>query len=145
MNVLKDFPLTKGYYMRHPLTFFRHAVINLKHAKQRIVRGYADCDSFDMAHFLLDILPEILPLYGEDTKDIIDGLNELKEEKKNEWEDEFESHAIVIADDGVLYTTLTDEIMDAWLDRQLEISEERKEKAKEVFALLGEKIFSLWL
>lgn len=60
MNVLRDFPLSKRYYLTHPWVFIRHFMDNCKAAYQRVTRGFCYRDCNDAYNYLLKIIPRLL-------------------------------------------------------------------------------------
>lgn len=51
---------SKSYYLTHPWEWFKDLGYCLRDAYQRITRGYADTDWFDMDSHLLELLPAML-------------------------------------------------------------------------------------
>ena len=65
MNVLKYFPYRWRYYITHPWEFFEDCWLNIKAAYQRITRGFAYRDLFNIDNWFLDIFPEMLKEFRE--------------------------------------------------------------------------------
>lgn len=58
-NVLK-FELRPSYYFRHPIEFFKEAIINLKNAWMRATKGYCYTDVWNLNNWFCMILPPML-------------------------------------------------------------------------------------
>ena len=60
LNVFKNYPYTKYYYLTHPWVWFKHTFQNLRDAWQRATKGYACSDIWDLDHHLLRLLSTTL-------------------------------------------------------------------------------------
>ncbi len=60
LNVFKDYPYSKHYYITHPWKIITHTWDNLRAAWQRATKGYANRDVWDADHYILSLLPSVL-------------------------------------------------------------------------------------
>lgn len=60
LNVFKDYPYSKHYYITHPWKIIIHTWDNLRAAWQRATKGYANRDVWDADHYILSLLPNVL-------------------------------------------------------------------------------------
>ena len=67
MNVFKDFPYRKRYYLLHPHVWIKHALSNLKDAWDRATKGYCGLDLWNMDQWLVEILPQMLRQLARDS------------------------------------------------------------------------------
>lgn len=59
-NVLKFYPLRKRYYLTHPWEFISQTWCNLRAAGERITKGFAARDTWDLDNYLLELLPNMI-------------------------------------------------------------------------------------
>lgn len=64
-NVFKSWGYSKRYYLTHPHVWLRHLCINIKHAYQRVTKGYCDEDWWDFGYWFLDTIPDMLDELAE--------------------------------------------------------------------------------
>ena len=111
LNVF-EWPLRTRYYLTHPWKWFRQLGRNLRWACQRMVRGYADVDVYDMDRYLTRIIPPMLRAMADEavgsyssrepydtwekwqawlrqTADTVESLQENWAETKNEYDDAY--------------------------------------------------------
>ena len=60
LNVFKDYPYSKRYYLTHPWVWFKHTFDNFRAAWQRATKGYCNGDVWDVDHHWLRIMPAML-------------------------------------------------------------------------------------
>ena len=111
LNVF-DWPYRTRYYLTHPWEWFGQLGRNLRWAYQRMVRGYADVDVYDMDRYLTRIIPPMLRAMASNkigaypgwepydtwekwqtwlrqTADTVESLQEDWAETKNEYSDAY--------------------------------------------------------
>ena len=81
-DVRKYFGYRPRYYLRHPFEWIKDRRKCRKWAKQRIVRGYADCDVWNLDKWFAAILPEMLNQLAGTTH----GYPDQKFETFEEWQ-----------------------------------------------------------
>ena len=81
-SVFKYFPYRPRYYLRHPFEWIGDKWRALKWAKQRAIRGYADCDIWNMDSWFSSVVPEMLEQLAEEANGWPDG----KFETFGEWQ-----------------------------------------------------------
>lgn len=81
LNVFKEFPFTKHYYLTHPLEFVRQIFYNLKMAWQRATKGYCYADLWSLDCFLLQLIPTTLREFSNKTI----GWPELEYASVDDW------------------------------------------------------------
>ena len=79
-NVMKYFSHRPRYYLRHPFEWIGDKWRELKWAKQRVVRGYADCDVWNLDGWFSDVVPGALTHLAEHHYGWPDSLFETPEE-----------------------------------------------------------------
>ena len=111
LNVLKDYPYSKRYYLTHPWKFFKDMWINFKNGWYRATKGYGYTDLWNIDDWLITILPAMLRELADkhcaypgvepfetpekweawlrDMADRIEYLQEDYEEKENEYAELF--------------------------------------------------------
>lgn len=165
LNVWKDFPYTKRYYLTHPHIFIRHCWDNLKAAWQRSTRGYTNRDVWEMDEWILAVLPPMLrrlangdgypygytPEQWEDKlnsiADVFESLQEENFESKNEYAaayDEMLEHSFGAGTRVIKETD--EEVRQLYCMREDELFEERMKLIEDVGKeLFNEKVFPhLW-
>ena len=60
LNVLKDYPYSKRYYLTHPWKWFKDIWLNLRGGFQRATKGYCYTDLWSMDDWFLSIFPKML-------------------------------------------------------------------------------------
>lgn len=60
LNVYKDFPYSRRYYLTHPWKWIRHCLDNISSGFSRAKKGYCFSDIADFDQWLLTILPAML-------------------------------------------------------------------------------------
>lgn len=158
MNVLFNYPYRFTYYLIHPWKFFRHMVYNIRDAWQRINDGVSIGDSWDADTWVLLTFPRQLrrvadaETYPECEKfpDWIswhDWLYDLAYKMEQCLEENHDArNEYAAAYHAMLYEKEQDEaVIDAYLNRDLEILQENKEIIREVFNELSEYFFALWI
>ena len=79
-NVMKYFSHRPRYYLRHPFEWMGDKWKELKWARQRVVRGYADCDMWNLDSWFAAVLPDMLNQFAEDAHGWPDGTFETFED-----------------------------------------------------------------
>lgn len=79
-NVMKYFGHHPRYYLRHPFEWVADRCRCLKWARQRVVRGYADCDVWNLDNWFSDVVPGALKHLAEHHSGWPDSLFETPEE-----------------------------------------------------------------
>lgn len=64
-NVMKYFSHSPRYYLRHPFEWIGDKCRALKWARQRVVRGYADCDVWNLDNWFSDVVSGALTHLAE--------------------------------------------------------------------------------
>lgn len=173
LNVLKNFPYSTYYYIRHPWKWIEHLCNNIKMAYQRIKYGYCYTDVYNIDHYLLEILPRMLrELALEDSHpcsfqtieewhnwlesmaDVFESLPIDNWKTKNEFADDFYSlcdKCRYIEKDEKGFTHVkwveTEELKDLknlYFERNKELKEEREILLQDTFKLLGQHLDELW-
>lgn len=157
-NVLTDFSWGAKHYLKHPLKFLKELGHNLKYGWQRMTRGYADCDWWDMDQWIIHVFPFMLrdiankgyaypggePFetpekwkeWLNNTADDIEKLSEEYCESQNEYHNEWM--------DSIYSHERDSEIRKKYVARFEELTNESQERAKKVFSEIGEHFYSLW-
>ena len=171
MNVLKYFPCRWQYYITHPWEFFEDCWLNIKAAYQRITRGFAYRDLFNIDNWFLDIFPEMLKefrenlysfpgnsefptfeswtAYLEEMETHFRNANENQKVELNEWEEDYLKYPLEWQKNkGEICLTMTDntpkDITEKWLARETEINAWREEELKKSFEMLQKNFHYLW-
>ena len=174
MNVLIDFPYTKGYYVRKPWLFFKEIKYNLAAAWERATKGHAWRDSVEMDEFLLHIIPSMLrdiangdaypgiepfetyEKWQDWCNSLADVFESVQEENwdasgRNEWEEEWEKAFNVLHPHPNLTTTTemteeeAQEICKMYFEREKELSAEREKIIQNAYAELVKYHSYLWI
>ena len=168
MNVLKYFPCSWRHY---PWKFFEDCWLNIKAAYQRITRGFAYRDLFNIDNWFLDIFPEMLKefrenlysfpgnnefptfeswtTYLEEMETHFRNANENQKVELNEWEEDCLKYPMKWQKNkGEVCLTMIDntpkDIAEKWLARETEIEAWRKEELKKSFEMLQKSFHDLW-
>lgn len=171
INCLTDFPYSIRYYLTHPHKFIRQCWMNIKAAWQRITKGYANYDIWDMDHYILEILSRMLrqlatrangypghepfTTYEEWIKWLqamatrLEALQTNWTETQNEYEEEYfnalEARRQII-DNQIIYAQDNELkiLHDKWLKRAEELNEQQQVETIKVFEELGRYWYLLW-
>lgn len=167
MNVLKCYPMTKRYYLLHPWEIISQTFTNFKHGWQRVTRGFADCDTWNLDDYILDLIPEMVEHLKENThgfpcmefpsheawqnylhNEIVIPLRNARSDQKeqlNEYEYIYEKYPIRIENNTIVDNIPQEELL-KWTKREEEIFEWRdKQRMLGFSALLREDIYHhLW-
>lgn len=60
LNVLTDFSCSKRYYLTHPWKFIKKFFYNLRAARQRVTKGFANQDVWDFDSWFCSVVPPML-------------------------------------------------------------------------------------
>lgn len=60
MSKFQKAPFVKKYYILHPFQWIGHYWREIKFAWQRMMKGYSDRDTWDIDHWFLETMPNIL-------------------------------------------------------------------------------------
>ena len=60
LNVLKDYPYSKHYYLTHPWKWFKDIWLNLRAGYHRATKGYCYTDLWNMDDWFLAVFPKML-------------------------------------------------------------------------------------
>lgn len=158
MNVLRDFPYRPYHYLRHPLTFLRHCILNLKAAWRRATRGFCDMDVAECAERLLALIPLMLrqlargdsyPATGEFPtleswhkylEDLASQFEAVQEDNweaahPNEWEDGLRRCGKM---------TASKDVRDNYFTREKQLFEERQAAITDAYTELTRHYPMLW-
>ena len=160
MNVLKYFPYRWRHYITHPWKFFEDCWLNIKAAYQRITRGFAYRDLFNIDNWFLDIFPEMLKefrenlhsfpgnsefptfeswaAYLEEMETHFRNANENQKVELNEWEEDYPMKWQ--KNKGEVCLTITEK----WLARETEIEAWREEELKKAMGMFMNCFHCLW-
>lgn len=154
------------YYIKKPWKFFKDTWLNLKAAWQRMTRGWADRDTWDLDSYLLDILPEMIDYLREHThsypgeqqgfptyeswqdflqNEIIIPLQNAREEQTtqiNEYKEEYFNLSSPFG--RFLNSRSDDEVRKKWLAREQEIGKWRQQELERGFQKLISVFWHLW-
>ena len=173
MNVFSWNHYKKSFYITHFWLWFRELGQNIRAAFQRIRRGYADRDIFNLDQWLLTILPAMLRQYAEDpyvgcpidltreqwtmyVKTLANRLEGLQDDwstSKNEYDDEYskllEQRLVVKQDNNFCTVTCEqDEVLQdlnkKWNERCKELAQLQQEETEKVFLELAKNLYQLW-
>ena len=159
LNTLKDFPLSRIYYIKHPWKIFSHAWDNCKAAWQRATKGFAASDVWDLDHYLLTLLPAMLRKLADEgmsypgiapfetpekwetwLREMADKLESLQEdwaETRNEYDEPYfhaleEHRRVRRADPSIIrYDTYNDEDLEILHDKWLARVNELNQEQKD--------------
>ena len=155
LNVFRD-EVGCGWHfiLRHPLKFSRYVLKDIKFGWQRVTRGWADCDVWNMDSWFLAIAPEMLRALADRTDaypsqgfktwdewirflrnlaDKFESCQEKKQEERNEW---FESYIHGKGKDK--------ELAERYFARAEAIAQESNETLCEAMVQFYEHFHSLW-
>ncbi|MBR4240917.1 MAG: hypothetical protein IKR97_01715 [Eubacterium sp.] len=125
---MDDYSRRKSRRISHNIVcFFR----NLKHAKQRVVRGFADCDTWDFNSFLRKVFADGLVCFAENEHGYPDKYGSYEN-----WEKELKRIADLVRK--------LDDIYWDWDWEWKRADDEYKEIKDEVFDWLKENFDDLW-
>ena len=154
------------YYLKKPWKFFNDTWLNLKAAWQRMTRGWANRDTWNLDSYLLEILPEMVDYLREHShsypgehngfptpeswdsylkEEIVIPLQNAREEQTtqiNEYEEEYFN---LSSSSGRFLNTRSDnEVREKWLAREQEINEWRLQELERGLQNLVAVFFNLW-
>lgn len=153
------------YYMRHPIKFIRDIKYGLRWSWQRITRGYAHADVFNLGFYLSELLPKMLrdladtavgypdgfetyEEWIEYLRKMADHLENGQENQKvetNQWENLFFEYC---CDDkgrtNKMLTMSKDELRDLYFKREKEISDWRHVETKKGLEMMSDVWERLW-
>ena len=178
MNNLNVFRLMRSrstrYYLTHPWEWFKDLKYCLRDAYQRITRGYADTDWFDMDSHLLELLPAMLKELAANShsypgrepfdtpekwsawlNEMADNLISCREEeidKANEYYKEYiESFDTKESEDENGARTITwagnpnhEEISKLYFKRYKELGDAAQQRLEDTLRFLSKYFFHLW-
>lgn len=128
MKIIKRFPFRPRYYILRPWEFFSACGRRIRWAKQRVERGFADCDLWAIDDWLLEMLPQAIHLFRERTHGYPGHITEEKwQEVLKQMEEAFTAAAKEVEFDG----------------NECEWNEKER-RLKEGLDLMGEYFFYLW-
>ena len=141
-------------FRRHPVRWLRCFFRSFKYAWQRITRGWADCDVWEMDEYLLQILPEMLDaLASRHDMECVDPnifwqiaqhfMNARKDQRVQINEYQKELHATIHSVEPEQDISRL-EISQKYWARELEIKRWRIEQKDRAFDMLKEVFFDLW-
>lgn len=160
-NVLTDFPMSAGYYLKRPWKFFKELHYNLKYAYQRATRGYCDADWYDMDRWMAYVLPSMfrdLANKGqaypanerfqtrEDWEAWLNAIADMIEQSAEEKLD----HKNIYYEEWVKQIDIENfqrpniELEKKYMDRYNELYQESQVKLIKAFTEIGENFYSLW-
>lgn len=161
MNKLNVF--NESYFRwRNPLNWFRNIKIFfrcLKWAKQRITRGFADIDWWDLDCFYIDLITDSLNYFAEHTISYDDKYTpeEYKEKilklaskfkyigtDSDELNPYYEDYSKYLEDKDIFTYYDAYSKFEEYLAEELNIEREKKEVRKDAFAELAEMLPTLW-
>lgn len=163
-NVLWDFPLKKTYYLSHPFKFFKEIRSNIRHAWQRITKGYCNADWWNMNDWMVAVLPKMFrdmadKGYGCTMKEPFNGdfekwkswlyklaydLESCSEDAQNKRNEYYEPYMKFVLTNSEKYSAEQKEIFRKYLNRSEQLWKESEDTVKEVFAEIGKHFFDLW-
>lgn len=173
MNNLNVFRLMRSrstrYYLTHPWEWFKDLKYCLRDAYQRITRGYADTDWFDMDSHLLELLPAMLKelaanshsypghepfdtpekwsAWLNEMADTLIGCREEEIEKTNEYyEDYMDLIRAPQSSELLTWNRPPDQnkIVKLYLAREHELEKAADQRLCDVFLSLGQNLRALW-
>lgn len=129
MAIFTKFPYKKSYCLLHPLKVITHKIRNIQCAWQRANKGYCYRDVWDIDHWFLNIIPEMLNDFVKEHHGYPDGMtddewvkilykmakcfrnaNEETTEFVNPYEEEYLSTLSMDIDNGTLECTASPEL-----------------------------------
>ena len=164
---------SKRYYLTHPWKWFQQLFYNLKHARQRIVRGYADDDVFCFFEWFLHVIPSMLQDLADDNYGGYPGFppfdtpekwsiwlheqsqrliscREEERDKRNQYYEEYmKSFDMKLPENGETKITFDEapnhkEVSQLYFAREKELYEEARQTLRDTFAQLAEWFYALW-
>lgn len=161
MNILKNYPYAKRYYLTHPWKIVSQTFRNIKFAWQRITKGYCEYDYWDIDCYLLKLLPELFDDFRRNLhgypysfteeewdnfllKEVIEPLRNARDDQKVEI-NEFEGKVY----DYFKNKPLTDmncpqELWDKYMAREKEIDDWRDKQMRRAFTSIIMNFWNLW-
>ena len=65
LNIWKMIWRRKWYFVRHPFSWFHDIITKIKWAHQRITRGYADTDWYELCYWMIGVLAPMLEDFSD--------------------------------------------------------------------------------
>lgn len=148
--------------LKHPFKFMKEVGRSIRYSRQRIKRGYADCDWYNMYDWMIHVLPPMFrdmaqkgksacmsePFNGDPSAwefwlcklaDDLESCDESEQNKRNEYYKRYMRFCM-----NSELSPEQQDIMNRYHKRADEIWNESRETAKTVFDEIGEHFFSLW-
>lgn len=161
MNILKNYPYAKGYYLTRPWKIVSQTFRNIKFAWQRITKGYCEYDYWNIDCYLLKLLPELFDdfrrnLHGHPCsfteeewdnfllKEVIEPLRNARDDQNveiNEFEEKIHDY---FKDKPLTDMDCPQDLWDNYMTRENEITNWRDKQMRKGFVAIITEFWSFW-
>ena len=161
MNILKNYPYAKRYYLTHPWKIVSQTFRNIKFAWQRITKGYCEYDYWDIDCYLLKLLPELFDDFRKNLhgypcsfteeewdnfllKEVIEPLRNARDDQNveiNEFEEKVNDY---FKDKPLTDMNCPQELWDNYMARENEITNWRDKQMRRGFVAIITEFWSFW-
>lgn len=119
-NVWRMGDLSRRYYLTHPWAWFRDLFQRIKWAWQRSLRGYADCDWWNMDRWMIAVLAPMFDDYAENSHGYPGEFRGFTQEKWTNYIKEIAQHIRNADEDQTTQINEYEEAYDAICDTMSE-------------------------
>lgn len=161
MNILKNYPYAKRYYLTHPWKIVSQTFRNIKFAWQRITKGYCEYDYWDIDCYLLKLLPELFDDFRRNLhgypysfteeewdnfllKEVIEPLRNARDDQNveiNEFEEKIHDY---FKNKPLTDMNCPQELWDNYMARENEITNWRDKQMRKGFVAIITEFWSFW-
>lgn len=161
MNILKNYPYAKRYYLTHPWKIISQTFRNIKFAWQRITKGYCEYDYWNIDCYLLKLLPELFDDFRKNLhgypcsftkeewdnfllKEVIEPLRNARDDQNveiNEFEEKVNDY---FKDKPLTDMNCPQELWNNYLARENEITNWRDKQMRKGFVAIITEFWSFW-
>ena len=159
--------LHPGYYSwKYPSCWFKNIKIffsHIKYAFQRMKRGYADSDVWDLDYYFLTLFAESLSQFANEINGFPDNTFNTPEDwsryilkiaqlfyQANDMNDYYEHPISDKVNEYLDYdiehitNNIPEDLTEQWINESAENEKKRKEDFKKAWEMMGEVFFDLW-
>ena len=161
MNILKNYPYAKRYYLTHPWKIVSQTFRNIKFAWQRITKGYCEYDYWDIDCYLLKLLPELFDDFRRNLhgypysfteeewdnfllKEVIEPLRNARDDQNveiNEFEEKIHDY---FKNKPLTDMDCPQDLWDNYMTRENEITNWRDKQMRKGFVAIITEFWSFW-
>ena len=159
LNVFKDYPYSKKYYLLHPWKFLKHSYYNIRDFIWRGTKGFAPSDTWNLDSWLLQVLPAALKYLAEHShgwpsnekfpkfEDCQDCEGNNKNEYYNDYMNQFNDWDNKWKKDehgNLVYKPEQSELDKKYFNRLKELSVEQQTLLEDTFNRLSKILYACW-